>query len=360
MRINLFLVTTLGLGLGLGTACKKADNAGTGSGSGSTAATPTTGMVAPTANDKPAAAVAIPQATGDDLALLPVKSELVMGINFQQLQTSSMWKQFVEPQLAKNMSELEKFKSKCGFNPLETIKSVALGFSGIGPGSKPTGAMVIHGLDKAKTTDCMVDKMKEDIAAKGGEVTKDGDVILSKDKDGTVSAMTFVTPDTLLIAVGGDKAKLAELAKGDAALKTSPMFVDMFAKIKNTDTVWGLMNGSSKVFEAAAQANIKFKAVYGSVNVTDSVVVALRVRMDSADQAASLVTMANGKVAQLKGFVDKLEIGTDGTDAKVDIAVSPEKLKMIMGMMMGGMGGGMGGGEPPVEAPAAPTAPATP
>jgi hypothetical protein len=353
MRINLFLVTTLGLGLGMATACKKADN-GPGAGSSGSAAI-ATGGTAPSGDKAPGA---IPQATGDDLSLLPARSELVMGINFQQLQQSAMWKQLVEPQLAKNMDSIEKFKAKCGFNPLETIKSISLGVSGVGAG-KPTGAMVIHGLDKAKTIECISEKMKEDIAAKGTEITKDGDVVVMKDKDGMVSAMTFINADTALLALGGDKVRLAELAKGDAALKSSPMFVDMFGKLKNTDTVWGLMNGSSKVFEPAAQANIKFKAVYGSINITDAVNLAVRVRMDSADQATSLVTMAKGKAAQLKGFVDKLEITTDGNDARVDIAVSPDKLKMLMQLAggMGGMGGGSMGGSEPAEAPPAPASP---
>src|SRR5258707_5518714 len=42
------------------------------------------------------------RADKDDLSLLPVDSEVVGGLDFQQLQGSLLWKQFVGPMLAKN------------------------------------------------------------------------------------------------------------------------------------------------------------------------------------------------------------------------------------------------------------------
>lgn len=354
MRSSVF-VAVLTAGLSLGVGCKKAEDksgAGSGSapaaaGSGSAAAAPAgSGSAAPAA----APAAAIPQQTGDDLSLLPAKAELVMGINFQQMQGSALWKELVLPQLQKNMADIEKFKEKCGFNPLETIKSLAIGMNGIG-GSTPDGAMVIHGLDKAKTLECM-DKMKEDAASKGTEFTKDGDVVVMKDKNGMVSATQFVNDTTMLVAINGDKAKLAEYAKGGSSLKTSPAFVDMFGKINNQHTLWALMRGDSKAFEAAAQANIKFKAVYGSVNVTDSVTVAARARTDSADAASQLASMATKQLGQMKGFVDKLDITTDSADLKIDVVAGPEKLKTLMSMA--GMSRGGDSGAAPEAPPAAP------
>src|SRR5262245_45677773 len=35
----------------------------------------------------------------DDLTLLPLDSEIVLGINFSQVTQSSLWKQFVEPKM---------------------------------------------------------------------------------------------------------------------------------------------------------------------------------------------------------------------------------------------------------------------
>ncbi|MCX5743677.1 MAG: hypothetical protein NT062_14390 [Proteobacteria bacterium] len=352
------------MSLGATAACKKADNtAATGSGSaaavagsaavaaGSGAAAAGSAAVAAgsaaavVADTKPAA---MTQATGDDLSLLPVDAELVLGINFQSLQSSALWKQFVEPQMMKNMDELEKFKAKCGFNPLEKVTSVAMGLSNLGPNLKPTGAIVVHGLDKAAMMSCF-DKMKEESAAKGTEITKDGDVvILNNTKEGMKSAAMFVNDTTMLMALGGDKDKLALIAKGDAALKTSPMFVDMFGKVNAQHTLWGLMKGSSKVFAPLAGANIKFKAVYGSLNITDGLQIEGRARMDSADQATSLAAMANSKAAQMKMMVDKLDVGVDGNDVKGSVMISAEKLKSLMGLMgmgMGGGGGGMGGGD---------------
>ncbi|MBA3542008.1 MAG: hypothetical protein H0T79_20500 [Deltaproteobacteria bacterium] len=285
------------------------------------------------------APVAMSQATGDDLSLLPANSEIVLGINFQQLQASPLWKQFVEPQMMKDMSKIEEFKAKCGFNPLESVQTISMGMTNVGGSTKPDVSMVVHGLDKTKMSACF-DKMKDEAAAKGSEITKDGDVVLVKNAEG-MAAMTFVNDTTMIIsAPNGSKDSLMKMAKGDSALKSSQQFVDMFSKINAHDTIWGLANGSSKAFAMAANAGMKFKAVYGSVNVTDGLALDVRARMDSADQATSLVTMAKGKADQVKGMVDKLDITNDGADVKVNVAMSQEKLKALAGLAMSGMGGG--------------------
>lgn len=346
------------------TACKKSEPAA-GGGSGSAAAPGSAaagGAQAPTGDTggTPAAAGggAMTKSQSDDLSLLPVKSEVVLGINFAQMQGGQLWKDNVAPQIAKNMEKLEEFKAKCGFDPLASIKSLTLGLSNLGEG-KPTGAVVVRGLDKGKTTDCLVNKMKDEIAAKGGSVTQDGDYIVMKDKDGTTSTAKFIADDVLLMAAGGDKAQLDTYAKGDTALKSSPMFVDMFGKLKSTDTVWGLLRGDSKALEPLAGMGVKVKAIYGSVNVTDNVTASLRARVENPDQAATIVTMINGQVAKAKMFMDKVDVGTEGNDVKVDAMITAEKLKALQSLAGMGGGGGMGG-PPPATDPAAPPAPATP
>jgi hypothetical protein len=98
----------------------------------------------------------------------------------------------------------------------------------------------------------------------------------------------------------------------------------------------------------AAQAGVKPKAVFGSVNVTDGLTVDLRVRLGSPDEATQLVTMMKGQTSspQVKQFFDKLDVTADGADAKIAVAMSNAKLQQVIGMvggMMGGLGGGMGG-----------------
>ena len=91
---------------------------------------------------------------GDDLSLLPADSEMVLGLNFAQLQQSALWKQFA-PKLMDKMSKgLNDFKAACGFDPMEAVKSVTMGLKGVG-NDQPDGAVVVHGLDKAKSMACL-------------------------------------------------------------------------------------------------------------------------------------------------------------------------------------------------------------
>jgi hypothetical protein len=337
-----WLVAVAALSLGLG-ACKKNENKKADE------------SAAKGAGDKTNPITATPNITGvaagDDLSLLPADSEMVMGLNFAQLQQSSLWKQFSPKLMEKAAGGLAEFKAACGFDPMEAIKSVSMGLKGVG-NDQPDGSVVIHGLDKSKSMAC-IDKAKAEAAKKGSEITVDGDVFTVKDKNGQTTAWTFVNSDTLLGVVGpnANKDTLVAAAKGGSTLKTSQTFLDMYSKINTKDSLWLLVNGNAPFMAKAAQAGVKPKAVFGSINVTDGLTVDMRIRLGSPDEATQLVNMAKGQTSspQVKQMFDKLDVTSDGSDAKISIAMSQAKLNQLVQMvggMMGGMmgaGGGMGG-----------------
>jgi hypothetical protein len=335
-----WLAAIAALGLAAG-ACKKNDNkAGTGSGSAAnTTATPAGG------GDKNAA-TPVAVAGGDDLALLPVDSEMVMGLNFAQLQQSALWKQYSPKLMEKAAGGLADFKAACGFDPLEAVKTVSIGMKGLG-GTTPDGVIVVHGPEKAKVMACM-DKAKAEAAKKGSEVTVDGDVFMVKDKSGNNTAFTFVNDTTLVGVMGATASKDTVLAaaKGGSALKTSPAFVEMFSKINTGDSLWMLMNGNSPAFSKMGSMGVKPKAIFGSVNVTDGLTLDMRIRLATNDEATNLVNMLKGQInnPQVKQMFDKLDVVADGTDAKFSVAMSNQKLQQLIGMVGGMMGGMMGGG----------------
>jgi len=344
---NTWLVAVVALGLG-GAACKKSDDA---KGGDKTAA----GDKANPAGDKAGGGGGgISDANGSDLSLLPVDSEMVIGLNIAQLQQSALWKQFSPKIMDKIAGGLADFKADCGFDPLDSIKSIAMGMKNMGGGGEPDGAIVIHGPDKAKVLAC-VDKEKAKAKDKGTEMTVDGDVVLMKDKTGASSAFTFVNDTTMLGVIGskGTKDGVKEAAKGGSALKTSQTFVDMYSKINTQDSLWMLINGNSPALAKASGMGIKPKAVFGSINLTDGLTLDFRVRMASPDEAKSLVGMMQGQVnnPQVKQMFDTLDVTGDGNDAKVSVKMSAQKLQALVAMvggMMGGMmgaggGGGMGG-----------------
>ena len=333
---NTWLVAVVALGLG-GAACKKSDDAKTGD---KTA----TGDKA--TGDK-AGGGSVNDANGGDLSLLPVDSEMVIGLNIAQLQSSALWKQFSPKIMDKIAGNLADFKADCGFDPLDAVKSIAMGMKNMGGGGEPDGAIVIHGPDKAKVLAC-VDKEKDKAKAKGTEMTVDGDVVLMKDKNGATSAFTFVNDTTMLGVIGskGTKDGVKEAAKGGSALKSSQTFVDMYSKINTKESLWLLINGNAPFMAKAASAGVKPKAVFGSVNVTDGLTVDLRIRLATPDEATQLVNMMKGQInnPQVKQMFDKFDVTNDGSDAKIAIAMSNQKLQQLIGMVGGMMGGMMGGG----------------
>src|SRR5690606_5459581 len=107
-------------------------------------------------------------------------------------------------------------------------------------------------------------KMQDEAAKDGAAITRDGDIVTIKSKDGDTVVLTY-TNDTTLLAVVGPNATadgIAKVAQGGSALKTSDAFVDMYGKINTQDSLWLLMNGKAKAFDQAAQMGVKPQAVF--------------------------------------------------------------------------------------------------
>ncbi|MBA3817462.1 MAG: hypothetical protein H0X17_01095 [Deltaproteobacteria bacterium] len=302
--------------LTIGGACKKKEEAKPAAGSGAATA------------DKPAAA------QGADLALLPVDSEAVIGVDWAQLQSSSLWKQFVEPEMLKDaelVQALATFKERCGFDPLTSVKRLSIGMKGLG-NEMPDGVIIVHGLDQAKTLACL-DTFQAEAAQEQVTITQDGGVTVARSDDGS-AAFTFLSSSSALVVFGAAVTADAvrKVALGGSTLSTSPAFVDMYAKVDTKQSIWLLINGNAKPFEALSELGIKPKAVFGSISVTDSLSGDIRARLDSADQAAQTANGFRGQAEAMASMVDKLEITNDGADVRVVAAASSAKLKTLVQM----------------------------
>jgi hypothetical protein len=300
------------------------------------------------------AASAVAGLTGD-VAMLPADSELVIGLNFAQLQQSALWKQFAPAIMARASAGLNDFKTACGFDPMEAVKSVSAGIKGFG-NKAPDGVVVIHGLDKGKVMGCL-DKAKEEVAKKGGEVVVEGEVFTIRGKHGA-TVWTFTNADTLVGSIGTAASKATlQAATAGKGLGASATFVDIYKKINTKESLWLLVNGNASFMaEAAGQLGMKPKAVFGSVNVTDGLALDMRIRVATKEEADKVVKLGQSQLGnpQVKSMFDKLDISAEGTDVRMSVAMSQQKLTALMGLfggalsnMLGGgaaMGGGMGGG----------------
>ena len=95
----------------------------------------------------------------DDISLLPVDSEAVVGINVAQIRQSPLWAQLVQPLIKKmqdggKSAKYDEFKTKCGMDPLAEITSVSIGAKADPTTGNPHGVIVVHGIDKAKSLAC--------------------------------------------------------------------------------------------------------------------------------------------------------------------------------------------------------------
>lgn len=281
--------------------------------------------------------------SGGDLALLPAESEIVFGMNLGQMQQSALWKQLVEPKLAtaEGQQMMSEFKAKCGVDPMKMISSITVGVRGVG--DNPSAVAVARGLDKAKLLDC-IDKNKADIAKDGGEVTRDGDVVLLKGDRGPPVAVQFTSDSTAVVVVGPNAtaAGVKAVVGGGSSLKSSAPFLEMYKKVKTGDSIWGLASG--KVMERIPMG-LKISAAYGSINVTDSLAIDTRVRFDKPEAAAQAAEMANAQNKQFAQYVDKAEATADGNELHMSVAVSGQKLAQLVPMLSLFAGGlpGMGG-----------------
>jgi hypothetical protein len=278
---------------------------------------------------------------GGDLALLPADSEAVVGVNLASMQQSALWASLVQPKLAASpvLKGVADVKARCGYD-LMGLKSIVAGAKI--SADKPNGVVVAHGVDKAKAWDCL-EKSKDDITKNGVEMTRDGDTALFVGKSGT-AALSFVNSSTAILVIG-DKANAAgvkSVVAGSSSLKDAAPFLDMYKKVKTSDTFWGLAFGRAM---DELPLNLKATAMYGSINVTDGLAFDVRARFATAADATQTGNMANAQVKQFAQYLDKSEVTTDGSDLHAAIAVSGQKLTQLMQMLSMFAGGipGMGG-----------------
>jgi hypothetical protein len=322
MHTRLVAVLTIAGGLSF-VGCKKSTKPEGGAAAGGSAA----------ATSAPGAAPA--PSPGDDLSMIAADSEIVLGVDWQALQASSLWKKFALPQLMKEREVVEvvtAIKNRCGIDLQTDVKKISFGVKGVEK-EIPDGAAVVHGLDKAKTMACT--KKFEAEAAKEKVVIKvDGDVITANDSDGYGVALTFVG-DRALFMIGHQMSpdRVKKTISGDGSLASSKAFMDMHAKLDAKGTVWGLIRGTIIEEEIEGMFPAKPAAVFGTLTLGDAIAAELRGRFDSAAVATEIVTKMKPQVDQMAGAVDKAVIATDGQDVTVVVAASGAKLDALLNEM---------------------------
>lgn len=280
--------------------------------------------------------VAAHATTIDDLRLIPADSIAVFGVDMARIQRSALWQQFAVPALA-NATGLRELERECGFDLLASLTSATVGVRTIANGSgalEPTVVLVAHGLPKAKTFACASHADLGDC----GTIRVDGDTVLVAGSDSTLAGLTFVDDATALVVVGPDATKsgIANIAAGNAGAGASA-YADLLGEINTDDALWfAVTNGSALVTAAntaiAPYSPVRLEGLYGSLDVTDALVLNAGARTGSPALAAALVAIAKQRLDQLaadqalRAYVDQLDIESDDGDIIVSAGLTASQL----------------------------------
>jgi len=279
-----------------------------------------------------------PMVVRDDLSLLPRDSELVLGINFAQLQQSPLWQKFVVPMLGQgDLGQVQaKFKQLCNFDALADTKSIAVGAKHLSSGA-PEVVIVVHGLMRDKVTACLANPSVAAEAQKGHlEIRHDGEVTIMHDTNKPHAiALQFLDGETLLAYAAGNptKADLQAIQTNQDTLKTSPAFTELYGKIDSKASLWGLASAASGLLDKLAEVGMKPKAVFGTLNVTDRLGADVRMRVDTPDQATQIAAGLKQQGQMLTAFVDSFDVTAEGTDVRLAVGMSEQKIVGLSQMM---------------------------
>jgi hypothetical protein len=285
----------------------------------------------PPGNGAPPAAARIDYSAtiADPLGFLPLDSELVIGVDVDQLKKSMFWPPVAAKISQAGGSSFTSFKAICGFDPMQTVRAMSLGIKNIGQ-KTPDGVLVVHGLDRAALMACM-----EKGAKSGGKIAIENGIVVITSDDGSAVAFAFVDASTVVGVIGATASagQLKAVLAAGSPLRGSAAFGELVGKTNLEASGWMVMNGNASVFDQMAGAvGSRPKAAFGSVSVISGVSMDLHLRLDTAAQAQQLSTMANNQAGMARAMFTRLDITTDAADVVVQLAMTDQQLSNLLQM----------------------------
>lgn len=289
------------------------------------------GPAAPANQAEPPAAELIAK---DPLAFLPRDSELVIDLDVARLKQSPLWASQIEPQLRQILgaTNLDALLDACGIDYLQATTRVTTGMKKTG--DHYTGVIVVRGPDAATTMTCI-----ERTTAKQLKVTRDHDALLVTVSAPTSMAIGAAGGNALVVLtdVGASRAMLADTIAAGTPLRSSPAFMALYDAVEPTASFVTIANGASPMFAPMQTFGVSPKWVIITATVASSYVVAGRVTMKDAAEAQRLASMIEGNVGALRAMIERLDVRAEEAVVHVDIAVTEDQAKRILGMMGGAL-----------------------
>ncbi|HUQ06851.1 MAG TPA: hypothetical protein VM261_30370 [Kofleriaceae bacterium] len=282
------------------------------------------------------------------LAAMPKETELIVGIDFQSLRKSAVFKKY-EPQIMEKVGkDLAEFKQKCGFDPMEKLTGLLFGAEidpGGSDGGLSNGTFFVRGFEKGPAIEC-IKKAAAEKAAEGDSANIDGDYIELLENGTPKFRALFIDDTTALFIKKGDtfadKAGLqaAAAAKEGEGLTASAAFVKLLDEVKTGSSMFVVMNGNAKVMQSNPLP-FKIKAIFAWVNVGGGVDGESRIRMEDADAASAMVGFYKMGIEEVKKtpagkFIDSVKVSSKGTDVVASFKFDQKQIDEMVEMAKSG------------------------
>lgn len=276
------------------------------------------------------------------LAAMPKETDIVIGIDFQSMRKSAVFKKYEPMIMEKAGKGLDEFKTKCGFDPMEKLTGVIMGMQPSMGGGLEAATVFVRGFEKGPAIDC-IKKAAAEKAAEGKTANIDGDYIEFLENGEPKFRTLFIDDSTALIVMTGedqfaDKAALqaAAAAKEGDGLTSSQAFVKLLDEVKTGSSLFMVMNGNAK-FMQQNPLPFKIKAVFAWLNVASGVDGESRIRMEDADAASAMVGFYKMGTEELKKtpagkFLDSVKVSSKGADVVASFKFDQKQIDEMIEM----------------------------
>jgi hypothetical protein len=280
----------------------------------------------PAAPSNKAPAPSYAAALDDVLGFLPVDSEIVVGIDGNQIRHTAIWSQ-VAPKLEQAMGEdLQQVRTACGFDPFATVERISIGLRAVEQ-DRMAGVIVARGVG-AGTMGCVRTRF-----GKGGAVIDDKGVLVMDHHGDRIKTAWTVVGTSLVVQVGQDVGhdSMQVVLGSGSPLRGSSAFMTIYNRLGKGTSVWGIVNGRSKLFDELSGSGMRPVAMEGALTLSDRVQLAGIATFDTPDTATKVDGLLKATFPQIQRFVERSESRVDGAAVDVRLDMTGAQLMQLLG-----------------------------
>jgi hypothetical protein len=279
----------------------------------------------PVAPSNKAPAPSYAAALDDVLGFLPVDSEIVIGVDGNQIRKTAIWSQ-VAPKLEQAMgNDLQEVRTACGFDPFATVERISIGLRAVEQ-DRMAGVIVVRGVG-AGTLGCVRTRF-----GKGGAVVETKGVVVMDHHGDRIKTAWSVVGTSLVVQVGQDvgyDTMQAVLASG-SPLRGSSAFMTIYNRL-GKGSVWGVVNGRSKLFDELSSTGMRPAAMEGTLTLSDRIMLAGTATFESADVAAKVDGLVKASLPQIQRFIERGDSRADGAALHIELSMTGPQLMQLLG-----------------------------